>query len=97
MSSWLNNPLGSINDSKDLSITEIDVLDQYVNDLMSITQDIKTPRASLIKVQSGKVSSLDLMDVLELHKQQATDQNVRTSVQGIIDLISKASNKNTSD
>ena len=45
---WLSNPLP---DSKDFSLIEVDILDQYVTDMLSFTRgalsDVETPRHSL--------------------------------------------------
>jgi hypothetical protein len=41
-----------------MSITELEVLDQCISDLILSTQDIKTPRASLINKNIGSLSQL---------------------------------------
>ena len=86
LNSWLSNPA---NDSQDLSITEIDVLDQYVTQMMSFTNDtlsdVQTPRASF--------SEDAFVSILEIHKKKSNDENVRQSVQDIINKIEKNSSE----
>ena len=41
-----------------MSITELEVLDQCISDLILSTQDIKTPRSSLSHKSFGSLSQL---------------------------------------
>lgn len=87
INSWLSNP--SSNDSKDLSYTEIDVLDQYISQMISFTQDtltdIQTPRSSIGSQSEAFIS------LLEKHRNSSDSEEVRHSVQEIISKLEAAS------
>lgn len=76
----MNNPL----EAKDS--LEVDILDQYVSDLMAIAQDINTPRESTVRVTQS-LSSGELLSLLHNHKRHSTNEALKSSVQPLIDYI----------
>ena len=85
LNSWLANPTMPSLESKDLSITEIDVLDQYVTDMITFTQDALPNVAAPTRTSWGPTSDA-FLSILEMHK-HSSDENVRQSVQDIITKI----------
>jgi hypothetical protein len=92
LQSWLSNPLPSV-DSKDFSLMEVDVLDQYVTDMLSFTMDIDTPRSSVH--HEGKVhlkSNEELLDLLnDVQQSEEASQCLKISVQDMISRIEASS------
>ncbi len=93
--SWLSNPASSMG-QRDLSITEVDVLDQYVTDMISFTKgalpDIETPRQSKanISVQDmvSKIEASTSFDDLTADANLARD-NVTTPTESMTVLEDK--------
>ena len=81
--SWLSNPLP---DSKDFSLIEVDVLDQYVTDMLSFTKgalsDVNTPRHSL---QTCEISGDE--------SKEPEEEGSKVSVQDMISRIEGKENK----
>ena len=93
LQSWLSNPLPSL-DSKDFSLVEVDVLDQYVTDMLSFTKgalsEIDTPRQSSA-FQPNNIhlkSNEELLDLLnDVHQSEDASQCLKISVQDMISRI----------
>jgi hypothetical protein len=93
LQSWLSNPLPSL-DSKDFSLVEVDVLDQYVTDMLSFTKgalsEIDTPRQSTA-FQPNNIhlkSNEELLDLLnDVQHSEDASQCLKISVQDMISRI----------
>lgn len=79
INSWLSSPVSPAN--LDKSLTEIDVLDQYVSQMMSFTTD------ALDDAANKPPKSGIFISILEQQKSESSDEDVRKSVQEIIDKI----------
>ena len=67
---------------------DIQELDRYVLDMMAFTQDIKTPRASLIARDKKSSKEFDeLIRILSYKKRHSTNFEMKKSLQIIIDFI----------
>ena len=80
--SWLSSPMSSAN--LDKSMTEIDVLDQCVSEMMSFTTDALTTATD---TDSDTLKSGVFLNLLEHQRTETDDDDVRRSVQEIIDKI----------
>ena len=79
--SWLSSPV-SYSANLDKSMTEIDVLDQCVSEMMSFTTDALTTDTDSDTLKSGV-----FLNMLERQRTSTEDDDVRKSVQQIIDKI----------
>ena len=91
LQSWLSNPLPSM-DSKDFSLVEVDVLDQYVTDMLSFTKgalsEIDTPRNSFHPSNIHLKSNEELLDLLnDVHQSEDASLCLKISVQDMISRI----------
>ncbi len=95
LNSWLSSPI-SMTASLDKSITEIDVLDQCVSEMMSFASDALlvsdsaatlTPSPNSTLVSQSQPKSGLFLSMLEHHKSESRDEEMRKSVQEIIDKI----------
>ena len=84
--SWLSSPMSSAN--LDKSMTEIDVLDQCVSEMMSFTTDALTTDTDSDTLKSGM-----FLNMLEHQRTSTDDDDVRKSVQEIIDKIERIESK----
>ena len=67
---------------------ELQVLDRYVLDMIGLSQDIKTPRASLIARDKKSSKEFDeLIRILSYKKRHSTNFEMKKSLQIIIDFI----------
>ena len=80
LNSWLSSPMSSTN--LDKSMTEIDVLDQCVSEMMSFTTDALTTDTDTDTLKSGM-----FLNMLEHQRTSTDDDGVKNSVQEIIDKI----------
>jgi len=98
LQSWLSNPLPSM-DSKDFSLVEVDVLDQYVTDMLSFTRgalsEIETPRNSFHPSNIHLKSNEELLDLLnDVHQSEDASLCLKISVQDMISRIEADSKTN---
>ena len=85
LQSWLSNPMV---DCKDQSITEIDVLDQYISQMMSFTRDTLSDVQAPIAVTNR--NSEAFLSILENVRDGTDSGPERQSVQEIINKIESA-------
>ena len=86
LNSWLSSPMSSTN--LDKSMTEIDVLDQCVSEMISFTTDALTTDTDADTLKSGI-----FLNMLEHQRTSTDDVDVRKSVQEIIDKIERNESK----